>query len=47
VLDRLSQLDGLDQCFSTAGPRPGTGPWYQLYRAARGLGKIQYATRFY
>jgi len=24
------------QCFSTAGPRPGTGPWYQLYRAARG-----------
>jgi len=27
----------LDQCFSTAGPRPGTGPWHQLYRAARGL----------
>jgi len=26
----------LDQCFSTAGPRPGTGPWYQFYRAARG-----------
>jgi hypothetical protein len=25
----------LDQCFSTAGPRPGTGPWHQLYRAAR------------
>jgi len=25
----------LDQCFSTAGPRPGTGPLYQLYRAAR------------
>ena len=24
------------QCFSTAGPRPGTGPWHQLYRAARG-----------
>ena len=23
------------QCFSTAGPRPGTGPWHQLYRAAR------------
>jgi hypothetical protein len=21
---------------STAGPRPGTGPWYQLYRAASG-----------
>jgi len=26
---------GLDRCFSTAGPRPGTGPWHQLYRAAR------------
>ena len=26
----------LVQCFSTAGPRPGTGPWHQLYRAARG-----------
>ena len=26
----------IDQCFSTAGPRPGTGPWHQLYRAARG-----------
>ena len=26
----------LDQCFSTAGPRPGTGPWHQLYQAARG-----------
>jgi len=26
----------LGQCFSTAGPRPGTGPWHQLYRAARG-----------
>jgi len=26
----------LDQCFSTARPRPGTGPWHQLYRAARG-----------
>ena len=25
----------LDQCFSTAGPRPDTGPWHQLYRAAR------------
>ena len=24
------------QCFSTAGPRPGTGSWHQLYRAARG-----------
>jgi len=27
----------LCQCFSNAGPRPGTGPWHQLYRAARGL----------
>jgi len=26
----------LDQCFSTAGLRPGTGPWHQLYRPARG-----------
>jgi hypothetical protein len=26
----------LMQCFPTAGPRPGTGPWHQLYRAARG-----------
>ena len=24
------------QSFSTAGPRPGTGLWHQLYRAARG-----------
>jgi hypothetical protein len=22
-----------EQCFSTAGPRPGTGPCQQLYRA--------------
>ena len=29
-------LDNIVQFFSTAGPRPGTGPWYQLYRAARG-----------
>ena len=26
----------IDQCFLTAGPRPGTGLWHQLYRAARG-----------
>jgi len=26
---------GLIQCFSTAGPRPGAGPWHQFYRAAR------------
>jgi hypothetical protein len=25
----------LNLCFSTAGPRPGTRPWHQLYRAAR------------
>jgi len=25
----------LKQCFSTAGPRPGIGPWHQFYRAAR------------
>ena len=24
------------QYFSTAGTRPGTGPWFQLYRPARG-----------
>jgi hypothetical protein len=23
-----------NQCFSTGGPRLGTGPWHQLYRAA-------------
>ena len=37
----------LQQCFSTAGQRPGTGPLHQLYRAARGLRKLQYATRFH
>jgi len=26
----------LEQCFSAAGPRPNTGPWHHLYRAARG-----------
>jgi len=26
----------IEQCFSTAGPLPGTGPWHQLYRTARG-----------
>jgi len=31
-----SKTRSLQQCFSTAGTRPGTGPWYQLYRAARG-----------
>ena len=28
------QTYALDQCFSTAGPRPGTGPWHQLYWTA-------------
>jgi len=27
---------GLEQCFSTTGPRPGTAPWNQLYWPARG-----------
>jgi len=40
-------LCGVGQCFSTAGPQPGTEPWHQLYRAARGLRKLQYATRFH
>jgi hypothetical protein len=26
----------VERCFSTAGPRPGTGPRHQLYRAERG-----------
>jgi len=26
----------LYQYFSTAGPRPGTRPWHQLYRATNG-----------
>jgi hypothetical protein len=44
LLDDLKAMRGywkfkeeaLDQCFSTTGPRPGTGPWHQLYRAAIG-----------
>ena len=28
-------LEDLGHCVATAGPRPGTGPWHQLYRAAR------------
>ena len=35
----------LKQCFSTADIT-GAGPWHQLYRAARSLNKLQYATRF-
>jgi len=32
----------VEQCFSTAGLRPGTGPWHQLYLAARGFSGICY-----
>ena len=42
-----SAIKGSKQCFSTAGPRPGTGPWHQLYRAARDLNKLKYTTRFH
>ena len=38
------------QCFSTAGPRPGTGPWHQLYRAARdspGIGHFSFLSIFH
>ena len=38
----FSRADCLEQCFSTAGPRPGTAPWYQLYRAARGSPGIRH-----
>jgi len=27
-----------EHCLSTAGRRPGTGPWHQLYRAASSPG---------
>ena len=30
-----TRFHNLEQCFSTAGPRPDTGPLHQLYRAAR------------
>jgi len=33
---KICYTNHLTQCFSTAGPRPGTGPWHQLHRAARG-----------
>ena len=29
----LFRTNATDQCFSTAGPRPCTGPWHQLYWA--------------
>jgi len=38
---QLHAVCSLYQCFSTAGP------WHQLYRAARGLRKLQYATIFH
>ena len=37
----------LKQCPSTARLWPSTGPWHQLCRAARGLRKLQNATRFH
>jgi hypothetical protein len=33
VFEGVKTVYALDQSFSTAGPRPGTGPWHQLYRA--------------
>jgi len=36
----LLHPDLLEQCLSTAGARPGTGSWHQLYRAARGSSGI-------
>jgi len=30
------EFNTLDQCFSTAGLWPGTGPWHQLYQAMTG-----------
>ena len=35
-------LHGVEQRFSTAGPRPRTGPWHQLYRAPKGSPGICY-----
>jgi len=39
-LNKYSTVQGtgechMEQCFWTAGPRPCTGPWHQLYRTAR------------
>jgi len=31
-----AKTNALEQCFSTAGSRLGTGPWRQLHQAARG-----------
>jgi len=29
VQEEISSIFNLGQCFSTAGPRPGTGRWHQ------------------
>jgi len=34
VFQGTVQSLGLEGCFSTDEPRPSTGPWNQLYRAA-------------
>jgi len=36
VVQLVNEVPSLMTVFSTAGPRPGTGPWHHLYRAARG-----------
>jgi len=36
TLDDVKKRACLDHCFSTAGPRPGTGTWHEFYRVARG-----------
>jgi hypothetical protein len=41
------ELSPLEQCFSTAGLRPGTGPWDQLYQAARGSGIFSFLSIFH
>jgi len=43
----VKQVGPFKAVFLNAGPRPRTGPWHQLYRAARGLMKLQYATGFH
>ena len=35
VLLQIDTTYTINQCFSTAEPRPGTGPWHQLYWATR------------
>ena len=31
--NKVTKGDRVDLCVSTSGPRPGTGPWHQLYLA--------------